>query len=204
MGCPIRKSQDQSSVTSSSGLIAGSSVLHRLSTPRHPPCALTLGRTNQVPRAFAPFSDRFTVIRQTWALTTTAKTAQCSGSTSHPIQDLAPGVLRRRARHLVHCRIPWQGIGLMRGSQPSFSSGAIKPLPDGAEREWFLFQLLVIRSELRSPASGLSTDLHGGGAHVHPVSGCQRSHAHPGRLGISESAVRSVVLSRPVEGVREV
>ena len=40
-GCPIRKSQDQSSVTSSSGLIAGSNVLHRLSTPRHPPCALS-------------------------------------------------------------------------------------------------------------------------------------------------------------------
>ena len=39
-GCPIRTSQDHSSVTSSSGLIAGSHVLHRLSTPRHPPCAL--------------------------------------------------------------------------------------------------------------------------------------------------------------------
>ncbi len=47
----------------------------------------------------------------------------------------------------------------MRGSQPSLRSGAIKPLPDGAEREWFLFQLLVIRSELRSQASGQSTDL---------------------------------------------
>ena len=39
-GCPIRRSQDQSSVTSSPGHIAGSNVLHRLSTPRHPPCAL--------------------------------------------------------------------------------------------------------------------------------------------------------------------
>ena len=39
-GCPIRKSQDHGSVTSSPGLIAGSNVLHRLSTPRHPPCAL--------------------------------------------------------------------------------------------------------------------------------------------------------------------
>ena len=39
-GFPIRKSQDQSSVTSSPGHIAGSNVLHRLSTPRHPPCAL--------------------------------------------------------------------------------------------------------------------------------------------------------------------
>ena len=41
LGCPIRRSQDHRSVTSSSGLIAGSNVLHRLSTPRHPPYALT-------------------------------------------------------------------------------------------------------------------------------------------------------------------
>ena len=40
VGCPIRKSQDHSSVTSSPGHIAGSNVLHRLSTPSHPPCAL--------------------------------------------------------------------------------------------------------------------------------------------------------------------
>ena len=39
-GCPIRRSQDHCSVTSFPGLIAGSRVLHRLSTPRHPPCAL--------------------------------------------------------------------------------------------------------------------------------------------------------------------
>ncbi len=39
-GCPIRKSQAHRSVTSSPGLIAGSHVLHRLSTPRHPPYAL--------------------------------------------------------------------------------------------------------------------------------------------------------------------
>jgi hypothetical protein len=40
-GCPIRRSQDQGSVTSSPGHFAGSNVLHRLSTPRHPPCALS-------------------------------------------------------------------------------------------------------------------------------------------------------------------
>lgn len=39
-GFPIQKSQDLSSVTSSSGLIAGSHVFHRLWTPRHSPCAL--------------------------------------------------------------------------------------------------------------------------------------------------------------------
>ena len=39
-GCPIRISQDRSSVTSSPGLFAGSYVLHRLLTPRHPSHAL--------------------------------------------------------------------------------------------------------------------------------------------------------------------
>ena len=39
-GCPIRKSQDQSSFGSSPGLIAAYHVLHRLITPRHPPCTL--------------------------------------------------------------------------------------------------------------------------------------------------------------------
>ena len=49
-GFPIRKSQDHRSVTSSPGLIAGSHVLHRLSTPRHPPCALwQLGHADPTP-----------------------------------------------------------------------------------------------------------------------------------------------------------
>src|SRR3954464_12180571 len=39
-GFPIRKSSNHSSVASSSRLIAGSYVLHRLLVPRHPPCAL--------------------------------------------------------------------------------------------------------------------------------------------------------------------
>ena len=49
-GFPIRKSQDHRSFTSSPGLIAGSHVLHRLSTPRHPPCALwQLGHADPTP-----------------------------------------------------------------------------------------------------------------------------------------------------------
>lgn len=40
MGCPIRTSPDRCLFTSSPGLFAGYRVLHRLSTPRHPPCAL--------------------------------------------------------------------------------------------------------------------------------------------------------------------
>src|SRR3981189_1697536 len=39
-GFPIRTSSDQRSVDSSPRLIAASYVLHRLSMPRHPPCAL--------------------------------------------------------------------------------------------------------------------------------------------------------------------
>jgi hypothetical protein len=40
LGYPIRKSPDQRSVANSPGHNAGSHVLHRLSMPRHPPCAL--------------------------------------------------------------------------------------------------------------------------------------------------------------------
>jgi hypothetical protein len=50
LGCPIRTFLDHSSFTSSPGLFAGDRVLLRLSTPRHPPCALRLGRTNRTPR----------------------------------------------------------------------------------------------------------------------------------------------------------
>jgi hypothetical protein len=40
VGSPIRRSPDQSLVSSSPGLIAAAHVLHRLQVPRHPPCAL--------------------------------------------------------------------------------------------------------------------------------------------------------------------
>ncbi len=50
-GFPIRTSRDHSLVTGSLGLFAGSYVLHRLSTPRHPPCALgSLDHANPMPR----------------------------------------------------------------------------------------------------------------------------------------------------------
>src|SRR3954467_4356207 len=38
----IRKSRDRRMVSVSPGLIAAAHVLHRLSVPRHPPCALVL------------------------------------------------------------------------------------------------------------------------------------------------------------------
>ena len=40
-GFPIRRSPDQKPVSGSPGLIAAAHVLHRLSTPRHPPYALS-------------------------------------------------------------------------------------------------------------------------------------------------------------------
>jgi hypothetical protein len=40
-GFPIRRSQDQSLFDSSPGHIAACHVLHRLITPRHPPCTLS-------------------------------------------------------------------------------------------------------------------------------------------------------------------
>ena len=40
LGFPIRTSPDQRFLANSPGLIAGWYVLHRLSMPRHPPCAL--------------------------------------------------------------------------------------------------------------------------------------------------------------------
>ena len=42
VGFPIRRSRGQRLVSASPGLIAAAHVLHRLSAPRHPPCALVL------------------------------------------------------------------------------------------------------------------------------------------------------------------
>ena len=41
VGFPIRRFLDQSLLDSSPGLIAAYRVLHRLITPRHPPCTLS-------------------------------------------------------------------------------------------------------------------------------------------------------------------
>src|SRR2546429_9256947 len=42
VGFPIRTSRHHRLVSTSPGLIAAAHVLHRLSAPRHPPCALVL------------------------------------------------------------------------------------------------------------------------------------------------------------------
>ena len=70
MGCPIRKSPDQSLFSGSPKLIAASHVLHRLPTPRHPPIALsclTISLCNkEFPLAHSPsihFSKSFGLSR---------------------------------------------------------------------------------------------------------------------------------------------
>jgi hypothetical protein len=58
-GYPIRTSSDPRSVDNSPRHIAASHVLHRLSMPRHPPCALTHLQT-QKPKAFLEKSHKQT------------------------------------------------------------------------------------------------------------------------------------------------
>ena len=48
MGCPIRKSSDQSLFNGSPKLIADNHVLHRLLAPRHPLHALSSLTINQI------------------------------------------------------------------------------------------------------------------------------------------------------------
>ena len=59
VGCPIRKSPDQSLFSGSPKLIAAYHVLHRLSLPRHPPyalCSLTIKKLYDpyYPRTYKP------------------------------------------------------------------------------------------------------------------------------------------------------
>lgn len=59
VGFPIRRSQDQRSFDSSPGLIAAYHVLHRLITPRHPPCTLSSLITFITIRPPVPQSNRY-------------------------------------------------------------------------------------------------------------------------------------------------
>ncbi len=55
VGFPIRRSPDQCAFDRSPGLIAAYHVLHRLSTPRHPPC--TLSNLTTLMRSWPPFAS---------------------------------------------------------------------------------------------------------------------------------------------------
>src|SRR5947209_17630526 len=69
VGFPIRKSRDRRLVSTSPGLIAAAHVLHRLSAPRHPPCALVL------------------LIERTRLMSTAMEFSRCTGS--RPLREQA-------------------------------------------------------------------------------------------------------------------
>ena len=85
LGFPIRKSSDQRSVDSSPRLIAASYVLHRLSMPRHPPCALKNLLTQKPKNKITHFNGHTT--------TRAAHPSRCSQplsntQTPHPITKM--------------------------------------------------------------------------------------------------------------------
>ena len=97
-GFPIRTSPDQSSFDSSPRLIAACHVLHRLSTPRHPPCALSSLATFM--RDCRPAATRF--------LTRPRTSASCTGQTDFQRLRLpfdSPTRFRKIAppNHLEYC-----------------------------------------------------------------------------------------------------
>ena len=62
-GCPIRKSADVTLVCSSPQLIAAYHVLHRLSDPRHPPCALIRFKKIEIVVMLPPLLKLDTLVR---------------------------------------------------------------------------------------------------------------------------------------------
>src|SRR6059058_6577868 len=70
----IRKSRDRRMVSFSPGLIAAAHVLHRLSMPRHPPCALVL------------------LIRRTPVIDVAMEFSRCTRARARPTQKEPPTV----------------------------------------------------------------------------------------------------------------
>ena len=58
VGCPIRKSADITIVCISPQLIAAYHVLHRLSKPRHPPCALICFKKIEIAVVLPPLTNK--------------------------------------------------------------------------------------------------------------------------------------------------
>ena len=90
-GFPIRTSQDHCLVTSSPGLFAGSDVLHRLLTPRHPPHALGDLTTPTAARLDHYFRDGSRCRTK----------ASCSTVHPHPGKDASDSIYKSpgRSRH---------------------------------------------------------------------------------------------------------
>src|SRR6476646_2409005 len=62
VGFPIRRSRGLRLVSTSPGLIAAAHVLHRLSAPRHPPCALVLLIEKNTFHHYGVFKVRLTCV----------------------------------------------------------------------------------------------------------------------------------------------
>src|SRR6266576_6528816 len=71
----IRKSRDRRMVSFSPGLIAAAHVLHRLSVPRHPPCALVL------------------LIRRTPDIDVAMEFSRCTRADARPTKTPPPAVI---------------------------------------------------------------------------------------------------------------
>ena len=87
-GFPIRTSSDPRSVDNSPRHIAASHVLHRLSVPRHPPCALKHLHTKQI-KKFSEESKNCIITQQTTPKKRRQSIARCSqplstNQTPHP------------------------------------------------------------------------------------------------------------------------
>src|SRR5690242_18810949 len=82
VGFPIRRSRDQRSVSTSSGLIAAAHVLLRLLAPRHPPCALVLLIRKNTRVAAMEFSRCAPTVR--WTVSQNSTTYVTSRSTLFP------------------------------------------------------------------------------------------------------------------------
>ena len=98
VGFPIRTSMDQSLFASSPWLIAGYNVLHRLSTPSHPPHALS--------SLFTPTEDRSHPFHHQLTPTTSEghrhRTGPTAGHDLHPaIPDTAHAVNGTSASHAL-------------------------------------------------------------------------------------------------------
>ena len=107
-GFPIRKSPDQSSLDNSPGLIAAYHVLHRLSTPRHPPC--TLSSLATLMRGCQPKARRSHITpRRPTCRVGQANQFQRFESPRRHVVDNAHSACRQRdhSELMVLCHNPW-------------------------------------------------------------------------------------------------
>src|SRR5205814_4569892 len=91
MGCPIRKSRDVMLVCSSPQLIAAYHVLHRLSNPRHSPCALNCFKKFEIVVMLPPLLiDLILLMRSLsqYVKELVQKTANCDASGFEPLNRL--------------------------------------------------------------------------------------------------------------------